>query len=103
MEKIREYRERIAPLSDKDWQIFSSKLTKRQFPKKALLLKAGQTENYLSFMEQGIVRYYIPKTIMTSPLLLVLTIALSVLMIHFYQESHLPIKFKRLPQLPCGV
>ncbi|WPU95071.1 cyclic nucleotide-binding domain-containing protein [Mucilaginibacter sabulilitoris] len=61
MEKIREYLERIAPLSDQDWQIFSSKLVKRQFPKKALLLKTGQTENHLSFMEQGIVRYYIPK------------------------------------------
>ncbi len=61
MEKIREYFERIVPLSDGDWQLFSSKLTRQEFPKKTVLLKTGQTENYLSFMETGIVRYYIPK------------------------------------------
>ncbi|MBB6111523.1 cAMP-binding domain of CRP or a regulatory subunit of cAMP-dependent protein kinases [Mucilaginibacter lappiensis] len=61
MEKIREYLEHIAPMSDKDWQIFSSKLTKRKVPKHTVLLKRGETENYMSFMETGIVRYYIPK------------------------------------------
>jgi len=61
MEKIREYFERIVPLSDRDWQLFSSKLTKQEFPKKTVILKAGQTENYLSFIERGMVRYYIPK------------------------------------------
>ena len=61
MEKIREYFERIVPLSDRDWQLFSSKLTRHEFPKKAVLLKTGQTENYLSFIERGMVRYYIPK------------------------------------------
>src|SRR4051812_29727441 len=61
MEKIREYFERIVPLSDRDWQLFSSKLTRHEFPKKAVLLKTGQTENHLSFIETGIARYYIPK------------------------------------------
>jgi CRP-like cAMP-binding protein len=61
MKQIRDYLERIAPLTDGDWQIFSSKLIKREFSKKTVILKAGQTENYLSFMETGIVRYYIPK------------------------------------------
>lgn len=61
MEKIREYLERITPLSNRDWHIFSSKLVKCEFAKKTVLLKTGQTENYLSFMETGIVRYYIPK------------------------------------------
>ncbi|MDN5285659.1 MAG: Cyclic nucleotide-binding domain [Mucilaginibacter sp.] len=61
MKQIREYLERLAPLSEQDWQIFSSKLIKREFPKKRVILKAGQIENHLSFMETGIVRYYIPK------------------------------------------
>jgi len=61
MEKIREYLEHITPLSDRDWHTFSSKLVKCEFAKKTVLLKTGQTENYLSFMETGIVRYYIPK------------------------------------------
>lgn len=61
MEQIRKYFEKIVELKDTDWQVFSSKLLKQEFPKKTLLLKAGQTENYLSFIEEGIVRFYIPK------------------------------------------
>lgn len=48
-------------MTEKDWQIFSSKLIRKELPKKHLLLKAGQTEKYLSFVENGIIRFYIPK------------------------------------------
>lgn len=61
MEQIRKYFETILKLSEKDWQTFSSKLIKQDFPKKHLLLKAGQIENHLSFVEKGIIRFYIPK------------------------------------------
>lgn len=61
MEQIRAYFERIFKLTEDDWQTFSSKLTRKEFPKKHLLLKAGQKENYLSFIEKGIIRFYIPK------------------------------------------
>ena len=61
MEQIRHYFEKTLRLTDRDWQIFSSKLSKKEFPKKHLVLKAGQTENYLSFVESGIIRFYIPK------------------------------------------
>ncbi|MDX6182845.1 Crp/Fnr family transcriptional regulator [Flavobacterium sp. Fl-77] len=61
MERIRHYFEKTTQLTDEDWHIFSSKLTVQEFPKKHLLLKAGQTENYLSFIETGIVRMYLPK------------------------------------------
>jgi len=63
MEQIRQYFETAIKqkLTDKDWQTFSSKLSRQEFPKKHLLLKTGQTENYLSFIETGIVRFYIPK------------------------------------------
>ena len=61
MEQIRTYFERIFKLTEDDWQTFSSKLTRKEFPKKHLLLKAGQKENYLSFIEKGIIRFYIPK------------------------------------------
>lgn len=60
MEQIKQYFEKIVKISDEDWQIFSSKLVRKEFPKKHLLLRAGQTENYLSFVENGIVRFYIP-------------------------------------------
>lgn len=61
MEQIRKYFEKTFKLTDRDWQIFSSKLTRQEFPKKHILLKAGQIENYLSFIETGIIRFYIPK------------------------------------------
>lgn len=61
MEAIRRYFEQTVTLSEEDWQFFASKLTEQEFPKNQLLLAAGQTENYLSFIESGIVRYYIEK------------------------------------------
>lgn len=48
-------------MTNKDWQIFSSKFVRQEFPKNHILLKVGQTEDYLSFVESGIIRYYIPK------------------------------------------
>ncbi|WP_268849367.1 Crp/Fnr family transcriptional regulator [Flavobacterium aestivum] len=61
MEQIRKYFEQTFKLTEQDWQIFSSKLTKQEFPKNHFLLKAGQVENHLSFVETGIIRIYIPK------------------------------------------
>jgi CRP-like cAMP-binding protein len=61
MQQIKLHFEKIVTLSDKDWQAFSSKLTRQEFPKNHILLKAGQTERHLSFIESGIVRFYIPK------------------------------------------
>lgn len=61
MEQIRAYFEKNVTLTDRDWQFFSSKLIREEYPKHHLVLKAGQTENYLSFIETGILRFYIPK------------------------------------------
>ena len=61
MERISDIFGRMAGYSESDWEIFSAKLVRRDFSKGALLLKAGQTENFLSFIEKGIVRYFIPK------------------------------------------
>lgn len=61
MEQIREYFEKTFKLTDQDWQIFSSKLIRKEFPKKHILLKLGQVEDSLSFIQTGIIRFYIPK------------------------------------------
>lgn len=61
MERFREYIERTIPISDQDWQLFSSKLNKRSFKKRNILLDVGETENYISFIEKGIVRFFVPK------------------------------------------
>ena len=61
MDEIRKYFEQKVKITDEDWRVFSSKLVRKQFPRKTILLKSGQTENYLSFIEKGIIRFYIPK------------------------------------------
>ncbi|WP_452226196.1 Crp/Fnr family transcriptional regulator [Lacinutrix cladophorae] len=58
---FREYIEKTVPVSDADWQLFSSKLENRAFKKKTKLLEVGATENYISFIEKGIARFLIPK------------------------------------------
>lgn len=61
MERIYQYYQQTFNISDHDWDIFSSKLIRQDFKKKAQILKKGETEKYLSFIEEGIVRFYIPK------------------------------------------
>lgn len=60
MNQIRSYFEQFVQLSDAEWQTFSSKLIQQRVPKKTVLLDADQIENYLSFVEQGIIRFFIP-------------------------------------------
>lgn len=61
MNKIREYFEKIISLSENDWKIFSSKLKKSDHCKKEILLKKGQIENHISFIEKGSARLFIPR------------------------------------------
>lgn len=59
MEKIKQLFEKTSTLTDQQWHAFSSKLVMQQYAKNQLLLKTGQIENHLSFVENGIIRYYI--------------------------------------------
>ncbi|WP_300602076.1 Crp/Fnr family transcriptional regulator [Niabella sp.] len=61
MEQIRKLFEQKAPLSDTDWAFFASKLVRQPFSKKVRLLKAGQTERHLSFIEKGAIRFYMDR------------------------------------------
>lgn len=61
MDQVRTYLEQFVELNDSDWNVFSSKLIKTTFPKNTVLIKTGQIENHLSFIEKGTVRFYIPK------------------------------------------
>lgn len=61
MEKIYQYYKQTYNISDYDWNIFASKLIKQHFQKKTQILKKGETERYLSFIEEGIIRFFIPK------------------------------------------
>jgi len=61
MQRFRSYLEQIAEVSDHDWNLFSSKLERREFAKRSELVRLGQIENHISFIEEGIIRLFIPK------------------------------------------
>lgn len=61
MNEIRKFIENITPINDSDWGFFSSKLHEVKLQKHSVLLEIGKVENYLSFIKQGVVRYYLPR------------------------------------------
>lgn len=63
MEKIKAYFEKTLQLTEEHWIEFSTKLHQKKIPKKTLLIKTGETEKYLSFIDKGAVRLFIPREI----------------------------------------
>lgn len=61
MQQIKAHLDQIATISNEDWDFFTSKLQRRAIPKKTNFLKLDEIENYISFIESGVVRLYIPK------------------------------------------
>jgi CRP-like cAMP-binding protein len=60
MGHLREYYERIIKLQESEWEFIAAHFDRRIFNKNEIITKQGRTENYLSFIESGIVRFYIP-------------------------------------------
>ena len=60
MNDVRKFIENITPMTDSDWQFFSSKLQEVTLKKHAVLLKFGEVENHLYFITKGIIRFYVP-------------------------------------------
>lgn len=60
MGHIREYYERILKLQETEWEFIASHFDRRVFYKNETITRQGETEKYLSFVETGIVRFYIP-------------------------------------------
>jgi CRP-like cAMP-binding protein len=60
MGKLREYYDRIIKLRESEWGFIASHFERRVFDKGAIVTHQGETENYLSFIEAGIVRFYVP-------------------------------------------
>lgn len=60
MKEIREYFEQIVTINNSEWDLFSSKLEQSRYSKKEVLLKEGQIERHLSFIEKGSIRFFRP-------------------------------------------
>ena len=61
MHQIKLYLDKIASISNSDWNFFISKLHRRIVSKKSVFIKVDQIENHISFIESGIVRLFIPR------------------------------------------
>jgi CRP-like cAMP-binding protein len=56
---IKDHIQKLTPISDEDWEIFSTKFEKQIFKKNSPIIMSGEVENYLYFIETGIVRFWI--------------------------------------------
>jgi len=57
--KLKKYLEQFSPLPAKDWEFFVSRLQCRAFAKKEPVLTAGTVEQYVNFIDSGIIRYFV--------------------------------------------
>ncbi|QXP74803.1 Crp/Fnr family transcriptional regulator [Tenacibaculum sp. AHE15PA] len=60
MVNIRTYLEKSLIINDSDWEFFTSKLKSRSVKKRTRLLELGAIEKHISFLDKGIVRFFIP-------------------------------------------
>lgn len=58
-ERIRHLFDSQAILTDREWEIFGSKLEARAFSKGEIILMEGQVEQYLSFIVTGTIRQFV--------------------------------------------
>lgn len=63
MEKFFHFYVNTMRLEEKETEYHISKFEKIEIPKKTNLTNAGEIENYLYFIDQGIVRFFINKTV----------------------------------------
>lgn len=60
VDHIRTFLDQFAVLSDSEWVLFKSKLVQKSYAKKETILNVGDTEHYLSFVDEGIIRLFYP-------------------------------------------
>jgi len=57
-EQIRGFISSIVPFSDKDWSLFNKNLIYKEFGKNEILLRAGEVENFMYFLVEGVTRIF---------------------------------------------
>jgi CRP-like cAMP-binding protein len=58
-ERLKKYLEQLCPLPARDWELLGSLIQRRVFKRKEQILRAGEIEDYVSYIDRGIVRYYV--------------------------------------------
>jgi cAMP-binding proteins - catabolite gene activator and regulatory subunit of cAMP-dependent protein kinases len=60
MGHLRAYYERMAKLHPSEWEFIARHFSRKVFAKNEIITRDGETEKFLSFIESGIVRFFIP-------------------------------------------
>ncbi len=60
MGHLRAYYESMVNLQESEWEFIAAHFERKVFNKKQIITRQGSIENYLSFIETGVVRFYIP-------------------------------------------
>lgn len=58
LEKLKDFINQIVEVPDYDWNLFSNFLAYKEFRKGELLLRAGEVENFMYFLSDGITRIF---------------------------------------------
>ena len=56
--QIRGFISSIVPFSDKDWALFDKRLVYKEFKRNEMILRAGEVENYMYFLVEGVTRIF---------------------------------------------
>lgn len=57
---IREYYEQFVKLQEPEWEFIARHFRRKVYPKNEIITRKGNVETFLSFIESGYVRFYIP-------------------------------------------
>ena len=100
MEFVKQYLlSKNIPLDEKKFGEFAQKNIRTEFKKKDLILKAGEVENYLSFVEKGIARLFFEKENKSD---LFLNISILQFTILLRKELHPDVMWRHLRIWWCG-
>ena len=61
MEILKKYFDEIKHIRKEDWEYFATKIETKIFQKKENIIEAGKIENYISFIQKGKTRLFIPQ------------------------------------------
>ena len=61
LETLRKYVSGYVGLTDEEFALMGEKIIIRQFDRRECLLRVGETERYMNFVVQGLVRMYFPR------------------------------------------
>lgn len=57
-QQLRGFINYVVPITENDWELFDKRLFLKEFEKGELLIRAGETENFMYFLMEGVTRIF---------------------------------------------